>query len=66
MVVAQNVLRSMLIFFVSNRNMYSRMFSVQQHKEGTKVSPAITEGVLMLYLPKSEAVKPRTIKMSAL
>lgn len=42
---------------------YQRVFSVPQGIETQKVDAELTDGVLCLHLPKSEAVKPRTIKI---
>ena len=45
---------------------YRRVFSVPQSIDVTKVHAELKEGVLKLRLPKAEAAKPRTIKISAL
>jgi HSP20 family molecular chaperone IbpA len=45
---------------------YRRVFSVPQSIDVAKVNAELKEGVLKLHLPKSEAAKPRTIKISAL
>lgn len=42
---------------------YRRIFSVPQGIDLTKVDAELTEGVLKLHLPKSEAVKPRRIEI---
>jgi HSP20 family molecular chaperone IbpA len=42
---------------------YRRIFSVPQGIDLTKVDAELTEGVLKLHLPKSEAVKPRKIEI---
>lgn len=44
---------------------YRRVFSVPQSIEVDKVKAELKEGVLRLHLPKAEAAKPRTIKISA-
>ena len=44
---------------------YRRVFSVPQSIEVAKVNAELKEGVLKLHLPKAEAAKPRTIKISA-
>jgi HSP20 family protein len=45
---------------------YRRVFSVPQSINVEKVNAELKEGVLKLHLPKTEAAKPRTIKISAL
>jgi HSP20 family protein len=45
---------------------YRRVFSVPQSIDVAKVHAELKEGVLKLHLPKAEAAKPRTIKISAL
>lgn len=42
---------------------YRRVFSVPQGIDLTKVDAELTDGVLRLHLPKSEAVKPRKIEI---
>lgn len=42
---------------------YRRLFSVPQGIDLAKVDAELTEGVLKLHLPKSEAVKPRRIEI---
>jgi HSP20 family molecular chaperone IbpA len=44
---------------------YRRVFSVPQSIDVAKVNAELKEGVLKLHLPKAEAAKPRTIKISA-
>jgi HSP20 family molecular chaperone IbpA len=44
---------------------YRRVFSVPQSIDVGKVNAELKEGVLRLHLPKAEAAKPRTIKISA-
>ncbi len=44
---------------------YRRVFSVPQTINVEKVNAELKEGVLNLHLPKAEAAKPRTIKISA-
>jgi HSP20 family molecular chaperone IbpA len=44
---------------------YRRVFSVPQSIEVTKVNAELKEGVLKLHLPKAEAAKSRTIKISS-
>jgi HSP20 family molecular chaperone IbpA len=44
---------------------YRRVFSVPQSIEVAKVNAELKEGVLKLHLPKAEAAKPRTVKISA-
>ena len=44
---------------------YQRAFSVPQTIDVGKVKAELKEGVLALHLPKSEAAKPRTIKIKA-
>jgi HSP20 family molecular chaperone IbpA len=45
---------------------YRRVFAVPQSIDVTKVNAELKEGVLRLHLPKAEAAKPRTIKISSL
>jgi HSP20 family protein len=45
---------------------YRRVFSVPQSIDVGKVNAELTEGVLKLHLPKTEAAKPRTIQISTL
>lgn len=45
---------------------YLRVFAVPQSIDVAKVHAELKEGVLKLHLPKAEAAKPRTIKISAL
>ena len=45
---------------------YSRVFAVPQSIDVEKVIAELKEGVLKLHLPKAEAAKPRTIKISQL
>jgi HSP20 family molecular chaperone IbpA len=45
---------------------YRRVFSVPQSIDVAKVHAELKEGVLKLRLPKTEAAKPRTIKISTL
>lgn len=42
---------------------YRRVFSVPQGIDQSKVDAELTDGVLKLHLPKSEAVKPRKIEI---
>lgn len=42
---------------------YRRVFSVPQSIDVEKVNAELKDGVLKLHLPKSEAAKPRTIKI---
>ena len=42
---------------------YQRVFSVPQTIDVEKVRAELIEGVLALHLPKSEAAKPKTIKV---
>lgn len=42
---------------------FRRAFSVPQSINGDKVHAEFSDGVLNLHLPKSEAFKPRTIKV---
>ena len=42
---------------------YRRVFSVPQGIDLAKVDAELTDGVLRLHLPKSEAVKPRKIEI---
>lgn len=44
---------------------YQRAFSVPQTIDVNKVSAELKDGLLALHLPKSEAAKPRTIKIQA-
>ncbi len=44
---------------------YRRVFSVPQSLDVAKVNAELKEGVLRLHLPKAEAAKPRTIKITA-
>ena len=44
---------------------YRRVFSVPQSINVEKVNAELKDGVLKLHLPKAEAAKPRTIKISA-
>ena len=44
---------------------YQRAFSVPQSIDIGKVNAELCDGVLKLHLPKSEAVKPRTIEIKA-
>lgn len=44
---------------------YIRAFSVPQSIDVNKVNAELKNGVLALHLPKSEAAKPRTIKIKA-
>ena len=44
---------------------YQRAFSVPQNIDISKVNAELKEGVLALHLPKSEAAKPRTIKIQS-
>lgn len=44
---------------------YERAFSVPQGIDISKVKANMTNGVLSLHLPKSEAVKPRQIEVQA-
>ncbi len=43
---------------------YRRVFSVPQSIDVGKVKAELKEGVLRLHLPKSEAAKPRTIRIN--
>jgi len=44
---------------------YQRVFSVPQTIDVNKVSAELKDGVLALHLPKSEAAKPKQIKITA-
>ncbi len=44
---------------------YRRVFSVPQSIEVENVNAELKDGVLNLHLPKTEAAKPRTIKITA-
>ncbi len=44
---------------------YTRAFSVPQSIDIAKVSAELTDGVLKLHLPKSEAAKPRRIEIKS-
>lgn len=44
---------------------YRRIFSIPQSIDVGEVRAELTNGVLKLHLPKSEAAKPRTIEISA-
>lgn len=44
---------------------YRRSFSVPQSIDVAKVNAELKDGVLKLHLPKSEAAKPRMIKIKA-
>ena len=44
---------------------YARSFSVPQSIEVERVEAAFKDGVLKLHLPKSEAAKPKMIKINA-
>ncbi len=44
---------------------YQRVFSVPQTIDVNKVSAELKDGVLALHLPKSEAAKPKQIKINA-
>ncbi len=44
---------------------YRRTFSVPQSIDVAKVNAELKDGVLRLHLPKSEAAKPRQIKIKA-
>ena len=44
---------------------YRRAFSVPQSIDVAKVNAELKDGVLKLHLPKSEAAKPRMIKIKA-
>ncbi len=44
---------------------YRRTFSVPQSIDVAKVNAELKDGVLKLHLPKSEAAKPRMIKIKA-
>lgn len=44
---------------------YRRAFSVPQGIDPDKVSAELKEGVLQIHLPKSAAIKPRTIQVRA-
>lgn len=45
---------------------YRRVFAVPQSIDVEKVNAELSDGVLKLHLPKAEAAKPRTIKISQL
>ena len=45
---------------------YRRVFAVPQSIDVEKVNAELKDGVLKLHLPKAEAAKPRTIKISQL
>lgn len=44
---------------------YRRLFSVPQTIDVSKVNAELKDGVLRLHLPKSEAARPRQIKITA-
>lgn len=44
---------------------YQRVFSVPQTIDVGKVRAELKDGILALHLPKSEAAKPKTIKVNA-
>ena len=44
---------------------YQRIFSVPQTIDVAKVRAELKDGVLALHLPKSEAAKPKTIKVKS-
>lgn len=44
---------------------YQRVFSVPQTIDVNKVSAELKDGILALHLPKSEAAKPKQIKITA-
>jgi HSP20 family protein len=44
---------------------YYRTFRISEAIDASKISADFTEGVLTLHLPKSEAVRPRKIKVGA-
>lgn len=44
---------------------YQRSFSVPQAIDVNKVNAELKDGILALHLPKSEAAKPRQIKINA-
>ncbi|MCG6931195.1 MAG: Hsp20/alpha crystallin family protein [Desulfofustis sp.] len=44
---------------------YQRAFSVPQSIDVNKVNAELKDGILALHLPKSEAAKPRTVKIQA-
>lgn len=44
---------------------YQRIFSVPQTIDISKVNAELKDGVLRLHLPKSEAAKPRQIKITS-
>jgi HSP20 family molecular chaperone IbpA len=44
---------------------YRRVFSVPQSIDVGKVNAELRDGVLKLHLPKTEAAKPKTIRISA-
>ena len=44
---------------------YQRAFSVPQTIDVNKVKAELKDGILALHLPKSEAAKPKTIKIEA-
>ena len=44
---------------------FQRAFSVPQSIDVNKVKAELKDGILALHLPKSEAAKPKTIKIKA-
>jgi len=44
---------------------YWRTFQVSEAVDASKISAEYTDGVLMLHLPKAEAVKPRKISVQS-
>jgi len=44
---------------------FYRSFSIGETVDGGKISAELNHGVLMLHLPKTEAAKPRRIKVKA-
>ncbi len=44
---------------------YHRVFAVPQGIDASKIEAVLTAGVLRVRLPKSEALKPRTIEIKA-
>lgn len=44
---------------------YQRVFSVPQTIDVNKVSAELKDGILALHLPKSEAAKPKQVKITA-
>ncbi|MDR2050535.1 MAG: Hsp20/alpha crystallin family protein [Deltaproteobacteria bacterium] len=59
---ADNNLRKMHTEF--GNNVYQRRFTLSELVDKEKVEAVLRDGVLQLYLPKAEAMKPRRIEIS--